>query len=186
MEENLSGRSALAYKDVLRFLSGDRALYNSRCAEHRRNRRWSSSLRRPTTKGHIDGDDNIRKTKQQIVWQSIYSPAVNDQLIRNKTGRNNPGMAIGPATAGLNGPARYAILLRSRSFVATRKVFDREILETRGMPKARTSQDESREPAAQDCHGRAARGQRNDPPALATTCSSHRSDCLRLAIDDSK
>jgi hypothetical protein len=47
------------------FLSGDRALYNLRCSEHRRKRRLSSSLRRPTTKRHIDGDDNIRKTKQQ-------------------------------------------------------------------------------------------------------------------------
>jgi hypothetical protein len=51
------------------FLSGDRALYDLRCAEHRRNPRWSSSLRRPTIKRHIDGDDNIRKTKQQIVSQ---------------------------------------------------------------------------------------------------------------------
>jgi hypothetical protein len=56
------------YKDVwcaIRFLSGDRALYNLRCAEHRRKRRLSSSLRRPTTKRHIDRDDNIRKTKRQ-------------------------------------------------------------------------------------------------------------------------
>ena len=54
------------------------------------------------------------------------------------------------------------------------------------MPKARTTQDKSRALAVQDCHGRAARGQRNVPPALATTCSSHRSDCSRLAIDDSQ
>ena len=66
------------YKDVWRaqsdFLSGDRALYNLRCAEHRRNRRWGSSLRRLTTKRHINDDENIRKTKQQIVWQKNYSP----------------------------------------------------------------------------------------------------------------
>jgi hypothetical protein len=50
---------------MVRAMSGDRALYNLRCAEHRRKRRLSSSIRRPTTKRHIDRDDNIRKTKQQ-------------------------------------------------------------------------------------------------------------------------
>ena len=54
------------------------------------------------------------------------------------------------------------------------------------MPKAETTQDKSRALAVQDCHDRAARGQRNVLPALATTRSSHRGDCLRLAIDESQ
>jgi hypothetical protein len=83
-------------------------------------------------------------------------------------------------------PAGDTILLRSRSFVATIKAFNRETSKRPGMPKAGTNQDKSRALAVQDCHGRAGRGQRNVPPRLATTRSSHRSDCLRLAIDDSQ
>jgi hypothetical protein len=46
-------------------LSGRGGLYNSRCAEHRRDR-----------------------------MEGFIAPALNEQLVRNKTGRNNLGMAI--------------------------------------------------------------------------------------------
>jgi hypothetical protein len=50
------------------FLSGDRSLHNLRGAEHRAKWGWGSSFRGPTTKRYVDGDDNISKAEQQIIW----------------------------------------------------------------------------------------------------------------------
>src|ERR1700751_2021230 len=73
------------HKDIrgaqLDFLSGERTLHNLRGAEHRPKRRWCSSPRRSTAKCHVHGDDNIRKVEQQIIWQWIYSPAINEHVV---------------------------------------------------------------------------------------------------------
>jgi hypothetical protein len=52
-------------------------------------------------------------------------------LIRNKTRRNNPGMATGPAIADLNGPVECN-LAAIKTIRRHNEGFDSEILETTG------------------------------------------------------
>jgi hypothetical protein len=148
------------------WLSGDRALYNSRCAEHRRNRRWSSSLRRPTIKRTSTPTIISARPNNKSYSKGFIAPPSMSSLseIRlDETTREWPSDRLQPSQQPRGDP----ILLRSRSFAATIKVFDRETSKRLGMPKAGTTQDKSRALAVQDCHGRAARGR--VPPAPATT-----------------
>ena len=81
-------------------LSGDRALYNSRCAEHRRNRQWSGGLRRPTIKCHIDGGDNIHKTKQQIVRQRFGAGLDSKERLSRPDGYGSTSEPVADKSSG--------------------------------------------------------------------------------------
>jgi hypothetical protein len=86
-------------------LSGRGGLYNSRCAEHRRDR-MEGFIAPPS----MSSLSEIRLDETTWEWPS-------DQLQPSQQPRGDP------------------ILLRSRSFAATIKVFDRETPKRLGMPK---------------------------------------------------
>ena len=138
-------------------LSGRGGLYNSRCAEHRRDR-MEGFIAPPS----MSSLSEIRLDETTWEWPSnrlqlSQQPREEYNFVAIKIiRRHDKGFLIGTSSKRL------------------------------GMPKAETTQDKSRALAVQDCHDRAARGQRNVLPALATTRSSHRGDCLRLAIDESQ
>ena len=107
--------------------------------------------------------DFIRKTKQQIVWQRIYAQPSVSSSSEIRLDETTLERAIAHYSRR-NDPARDAILLRSRSFVATIKVLDRKILETTRYVESRNNSRQISGASSTGCHGRAARGQRNVLP----------------------
>jgi len=69
------------------FLSGNRSLHNLGGAEQRR----GPSFCGPTTKRYVDGEDDISEAEQQVIWQRIYGPAVDEHLIAKDNWTKQPG-----------------------------------------------------------------------------------------------
>jgi hypothetical protein len=62
-------------------------LHNLGGAEQRR----GPSFCGPTTKRYVDGEDDISEAEQQVIWQRIYGPAVDEHLIAKDNWTKQPG-----------------------------------------------------------------------------------------------